>query len=472
MDIKKFLEIENKYNLYHVDIDGINYWEYSRFEIWNYIFCTEKLSFQKAHRTQKQSHAIGLLGSMIKSAIRFYTSKQKNVDVCFITHERRVKENNYFDCMYTETLIKKYPNSVVLEKPYNYSHLQPIRTKNMYYTDWIIIFGNLYAKIHSVLKTRKYKQVYRQISEQLEKPFAEMKESYQLETCLDKLVRLNTERYFICKKQYKIYEKLVKKFSPKVVVEVCHYSRQCMLINEICNKMNIPTLELQHGTMHTEHAAYQYMAKDVISQLPTEILLFSDYWKTQINLPIKPEHLIATGFPYFESKVDEYKKQVNKDSRKTILFVSQGTIGKELSLLAVNLSRRLKLNEYRILYKLHPGEYEGWSKNYVELAQADIEVIAQSERGIYSYFAESDIQIGVYSTAIYEGIGFGLDTYIYNIGHADTMQSLVDGKYAQMFDTLDELLIYLKEPQDKKNGAVFWKKNALENQCNAINKYL
>ena len=40
-----------------------------------------------------------------------------------------------------------------------------------------------------------------------------------------------------------------------------------------------------------------------------------------------------------------------------------------------------------------------------------------------------------YSTAVYEGIGFGIRTYIYNIAHADTMERLVQMGAAEYIES-------------------------------------
>ena len=148
MNIEKFLEIEKKYNLYYLDVEEINYWEYSRFEIWNYVLCAEKLELHSPHRKRKLLYAFTLIGSMFSSFFQYIKSKKQTVDVCFISHERRIKENDVYDCMYTEDLVKKFPNSIVLESPHNYGHLTPVNTQNLYYTDWIVIIGNLYAMVH------------------------------------------------------------------------------------------------------------------------------------------------------------------------------------------------------------------------------------------------------------------------------------------------------------------------------------
>ena len=77
--------------------------------------------------------------------------------------------------------------------------------------------------------------------------------------------------------------------------------------------------------------------------------------------------------------------------------------------------------------------------------------------------------MGVYSTAIYEGLGFGLDTYIYDI-YADTMKQLVEDGYATYVRDVHELkdCIVKEHPQGNYGSNIFWKEHALENIQNVI----
>lgn len=170
------------------------------------------------------------------------------------------------------------------------------------------------------------------------------------------------------------------------------------------------------------------------------------------------------------------KKYNSKSEAGTvnIIFVSQGTIGNKLSRLAVDLCERLKDGEYKIIYKLHPEEYMGWKTRYPWLAESKIQVIDSLEHNIYEYFAGCDIQIGVYSTAIYEGMGFGLKTYIYNIGHADTMRALCDQGYAEYVNDVTDLYNHIveKNHQALQKGDMFWQKNSFNNMCREIDLLL
>ena len=80
---------------------------------------------------------------------------------------------------------------------------------------------------------------------------------------------------------------------------------------------------------------------------------------------------------------------------------------------------------------------------------------------------------GVYSTAIYEGVGFGLDTYIYNIAYADCMQKLVEMGVAEYIDSVEEILCKLNIEKDIKDiKSLLWKSDALKNICKEINYLL
>ncbi len=59
---------------------------------------------------------------------------------------------------------------------------------------------------------------------------------------------------------------------------------------------------------------------------------------------------------------------MNTIKKKQIIFISQGITGKELSKKAVELSDNN--NGYKIIYKLHPGEFAEWDKEYPWLATA------------------------------------------------------------------------------------------------------
>jgi hypothetical protein len=123
-------------------------------------------------------------------------------------------------------------------------------------------------------------------------------------------------------------------------------------------------------------------------------------------------------------------------------------IGEELSKYAVELSEGYDVD---IISKLHPKEYDSWEQDYPWLSESDI-VCVTEETPLYKLFAESTAQIGVYSTALYEGIRFGLQTYILELPGSESMQSLVENDYAELIRSVDDYITYQNKNKKINEG--------------------
>jgi len=230
----------------------------------------------------------------------------------------------------------------------------------------------------------------------------------------------------------KYYEKILNKIKPKIIIEVCSYGFSRFLFNELAKKRGIKIVELQHGTMGKYDISYNFYKKLELDTFPEYIYLFGEYWKNNTKFPLGKENLVVTGFPYFESRLKELKKNCRKNSKKeNILFISQGTVGKKLSQLAVQLNKIIDHKKYNIIFKLHPGEYDRWESEYPWLKKSNIEIVSNNKKDIYYYFSKCNFQVGVSSTAIFEGLGFDLKTFIYKVHGYKYMKYLYENNYAQ-----------------------------------------
>ena len=64
------------------------------------------------------------------------------------------------------------------------------------------------------------------------------------------------------------------------------------------------------------------------------------------------------------------------------------------------------------MFKLHPGECSVLKTEYPLLLHADIDVIDHNQNDMHNYFTQSDFQVGVASTALFEELTYGLKTII------------------------------------------------------------
>lgn len=471
IDLKHFLEIEQKYNLYEDTIDEIHYWIYSRFTIWVDFFVKAQLNLGEAHNNKKSGmfEKADIFLKLVKNSLVNPNRRKRNVDIMFISHPRRVLNEGIYECIYTDKLAKEFQNYAVYEQPHQWQHLEPLDKTNMILGDSTLLKKGLYLVLYKTVLKGKYEVLCKKIENKVSKPLAEMEKRYGFSLDKKQIISNIATQIIFYKASVKDVNWLLTRLHPKVVVEVVGYNPFCMLVNEICKRKKIPTIELQHGNM-SEHMAYQYSVEEGIAQFPDKFFVFSDYWKKQIHVPIKSDNLIVTGYPYFEEKSKEAKIiQEYNDGKINILFISQGTIGEKLSRLACDLADLLDADKYRVLYKLHPGEYAIWESRYSYLKNKNIIVISGSEYSLYDYFNTCKIQVGVYSTALYEGLDFGLDTFIHEVEMAGHMQGLYEAGYVKFVKDADELYKKMQEKKqiDNKEES-FWKKNALENMSKEI----
>ncbi|WP_235068973.1 hypothetical protein [Turicibacter sp. TJ11] len=459
--IDKFLVIEEKYNFWDRNIEGFHYWAYIRRTIYESLY----LKRSSAHDLKKLSLNDKLL--ILKDAvINLLNIKflNENKDIVVRNHPRKIKAFDTSDevCIYTELLIQSLSkdNLIIMEKSYQGKHVPRIDECDVMYMDFIDIITYITSPILKLMHNRSLLNLEIEMIDVINI----LENELNLKINPKKILLDVKNLYIHYKIKYFLLNKILNKINPRLIIEVVHYNFENMIINEIAKKKNIRTIELQHGILGKKHINYNYSKKRIHSFFPDEIFLFSEYWKYNTRLPIDDSRQHIVGFPYIEKYVKNnnlYKK------RECILFISQATIGYELSKLAVQLGEELRernLN-YKIIYKLHPAEYLCWKVNYPWLYEnSDFIEVIDYNINIYNLFEKSFIQIGVYSTALYEGLAFDLETYILNMSEADFVSDLYTSGYAVLINNISDIIYLLKQlnvnKTSKKNH--FWSQDALE----------
>lgn len=471
--LEKFLAFEQKFNLFNEKIQSVEYWHLIRFSVYSEIV-GQKNSLGQANTSLKNKTMVERVKIKFKQIPKMILKGPfflKSKDVLILNHSRRVKNERIYECIYTDRIISKLNHShIVLEDPILDTHLYPIPQTNIKYTDYI---HNLY-----LLRRIIYKFTFKKILDEKEKLSIRqvielINKEFNLELNVEKWIRDIGNAVLQYKVVYKHLNKIVDKVNPKIILEVVSYGPTRFAINEIAKKRNIPTVELQHGTMGKYHIAYNFAEKKFLRMFPDYVFLFGRFWKDNTRLPIEDSKIKIVGWPFYEHKVKEnkyYEKQKN-----VVLFISQGPIGKKLSKLAVELMGKIKEDDYKIIYKLHPGEYSRWKNEYPWLIGTEIEVIDNNEHDLHFYLAQADIQVGVSSTALFEGLGYGLRTIIYKTFSHQYMEELYSNNLVFLVESSDELKAVINLKDNSKNNydiSYFWKENGLDNILLELNKIL
>lgn len=262
---------------------------------------------------------------------------------------------------------------------------------------------------------------------------------------------LREARYAVQERQVRraFYPQLLDRVKPKVVVIVVHYSRRCMPMTELARERGIPVVEVQHGLLGPTHLAYNYAPGRCPDMFPDYLLSFGDFWtRATPGLPLSPERCIPVGFPWLEQQKEAEPPQASKGPPE-LLFLSQGAIGESLSRLAVAAAKKLR-GKWNIRYRLHPGERSGWTERYPWLVEARRTepnlTIDEAEGSVYGAFARADAQIGVYSTAVYEGLTYGLRTLVADLPGWEGCLPLLERGAAHRVSDVDALAAALESP--------------------------
>ncbi len=470
--IKDFLKKEIKDNMFDRELFGIKYWEFVRVPI---SFEVNTVIENSSSMFAKNKLSIKRYIPNIKTFNNYFLKKRK-ADILFISQSRRANykgkfRNNYID-YYIDYLKKDY-EVLTLEEPAwsslsisNRAHEFPIYTDNVFFTDFHEIAFIIKRTLYKFFRYNKYRKIvkeyynvrkivnswYNSDNINFKKPF------------VNTLIRLCIDKKYI--------KRLLKKINPKIVM--LHYmpsNFKEMLIME-CNNQNITTIEVQHGTItKVDPLINKCFDVSKLNAMTKYIFSFGENQVNKYALSIEnTKNVIPIGFPFFE----EIMKKIKQKRKKYILVISQSTIGNEMANFTSELSKLLINSNIKIIFKYHPNEM---SRDYQCLKKSNI-IEIKNERSIYDIQSESILQIGSYSTSLYEGFAMKVPTLIVktmfgSIETVDIFNNITKGVY--FINSPNDVLKYIDKKNiipDDKDIEKLWQKNAKINLIKNIKKIM
>ncbi len=439
--VEKFWAIEQKSDLLNYQIEGVKIWQYLRHRI--FLILTQKVGLYAYAHTKKNS-----LTELLKSvpSLLYYSifsnplSGNYQKDILVFSAGRKVKVDGKFIDIYSDYLVNDLPENSyeIIEELYLNKHL-PADKKNRKHQD--------YQQIRSFLKSKL--SGFRFSDEQL-KSISEIKTSIKSELNVElDLKPLFHNGILMFKYDYEFYDKLLNKRKPKQIFLVCSYVYKLALI-AAAKKNGIETIEIQHATIDKFHVGYSFPNQKSIDYYPDKIYFFGEYWKEAAAIPLSEENKIVYGFPYFQKQKKNFEN-IKKQS-KTVLVISQGTIGRKLSEFVWKCKDKLK--DFQVVYKLHPGEYERWRNDYPELLKLDqeknITVVDNNNTNLYGFFAQSEFVIGVYSTAVFEALSFECKVMLVDLPGIEFLEDLIKKDFVKLLKNKEDLAFQLSRGDFKK----------------------
>ncbi|KAF1082721.1 MAG: hypothetical protein GQF41_0488 [Candidatus Rifleibacterium amylolyticum] len=426
------LNLESEYNLFDLSLQGVRIWKLIRFEI--FLGACKALGiYGEAHaqstvRSKLEFLFLGLYNSIVHNPfVGSDTGK-----ILIFRHPRKVSVSGNWLDVYTQPLVEELePKSYeIFESPYLTKHFLTAEDRNIRYLDHMLL-SNAFHYVFKSLKKLFSAADISMITE-LENRFFK---KFGYRPFFERIIARNITRFKVSEVYY---NRLIRKKMPRKIVLVVSYGREALI--SAARKNNVEVVELQHGTMSPYHLGYSFPCSDCeIPYFPDRIFSFGNFWKDTVAIPLSKDKIHNVGFPFLSYKL---RRLEGIKKKKQIVFISQGTIGKQLSEIAVAAAKVLK--DYMFIYKLHPGEYRRWKSDYIELNSCmglgNLLIVDTNREDLHLLLASSEFQVGVYSTAIFEGTALNCKTILINLPGVEYMTTLVEKGVVRLVNNAEELV--------------------------------
>jgi hypothetical protein len=408
IELREFMQcLENKYDLLNFEIDGVKPWQLKRVQI-DYDLGEICGVMDTPHTVFDLKDKIFNMFSILKSSVFNNPFFSKPSDIIIFPHSR-VKEIDgesidIYTHYFVQELQKRNKSFIEIENPTlgkHYKNKMPWR----YYNEFILVAKNIFSKFI------KLRNINDDIIKQVELEIEQRIGYYDL----TKLLISTTKKY---KVESFLYRKLLEKLQPKQIYLVVSYGGFGSLI-KVAKDLDIEVIEFQHGNFSKYHFGYYFgEEKRQLDYFPNKFYVWNEYWKNLINFPIDDDKVTVKGFDFLDNKKKSYLDIQRVENR--IVVLSQGTIGNAIAKKILDNWDYFK--NFDIKYKLHPGEYSRWNE-YESLLilskKENIEIIKNTD--LYKLFSSCEYQVGVFSTALSEGVEFGCRTILLDLPGIEEM---------------------------------------------------
>jgi len=409
--------LEDKYDLLDFDTEGVKVWQYKRMDLY-YKLAESSGVLSQPHTRLTKIEKFKYFFSYLKNTIIHNYFTLRSADIIVFSHPRVIYVDNEYIDIYTKYLIDelKEKNKILeFETAYLGIHKKKSREYS-YYVDWLRLVQYIKKKFVKV-------EILREQADLLNRVETEINAICDVNINLSLYFKNAIKEY---KVMYLLYFKIFKKVNPSICYTVNAYGQAPMI--KASKDQGIKIIELQHGTFSKYHLGYSFPNRSMpLDYFPDNLYVWNNFWKNIIALPLDEKAVIVDKFRYLEQ---EKIKFIHLEKRKyQIVILSQGAIGKLIAQKILDSYDRFK--KYSIKYKLHPGEFDRWESYPAlkKLSQYDNVDIIKNEIPLYELLATSMFQVGVFSTALYEGVEFGCKTILLNISGIEYMD-----KFVQYYD--------------------------------------
>lgn len=445
--LNSYLKFEDEFNMFQMTINNIKIWHYIRRHIFNDLMKIMNIADVTLHTKNivcksYESDWKDFLRENIRCN-QFFAQKR---DVLVIPSEGKYKnKDGYYRCIYTDLLDRKLNQThYLLDRKSSEGMYAKQKSKNV-----------LYLNMQSYEKIRYGKRKHNPVK----KTDIEKYIIIPIENYFNILLDIDDKKRWLelanaitsCRGLHLDYfNYMLSRIQPKIIIMVCAYACDMMHLCEVAHNRKIPVVELQHGAISRLHIAYNFFEKMNLPSFPDYIFTYGGFERINVRYPIEIERIISVGYPELENYVQDVKKIKKNKNKKSILFISQ--MSEEIIPYVKAAAETLDNEKYKIVFKLHPSEFDNWRYIYKNsLDHQNIEIVGDNSKTIYNFLAEADWVAGMYSTVLIEATMFDVKIAVLNSSLSINMKELYKNGYAILADSPQRLIEEIMKDKFRKN---------------------
>jgi hypothetical protein len=167
------------------------------------------------------------------------------------------------------------------------------------------------------------------------------------------------------------------------------------------------TVELQHGLISPYHSNYHFPGRPVVPYMADQFLVFGAYWRDNVDLPGNMKAAVIGS-----DRLLHHAGIPTRRIQRRVVVASQGTIGARLfdaSVVAACAAR-----DWEFVFRPHPQEsVERYAAGLAALSPATANLrLSEQGENLHELLASAEVQVGVYSTTLFEGMALGVRTIV------------------------------------------------------------
>ncbi len=401
--VEKFLDIEEKYDLWNSKLGDIKIWNRTRLELFRMIerFVSGSdivtVSYRQQFTDDGRKYTFEEKERYFDELVEFY----KGTELLIVNNRHRmlVKDGTYF-CPITGMLSKVCDVSIkYCSQSYRKTEIEENEDLSVINYNKVNIIGNQHIDEKLV---NDYVNSIAQIFER------------NLKVGFDKAFYEDFSKhilYVIGMLEYKtFYNDLLSIISPKAIVVASGYAIINSIIVEVANELGIDTIEMQHGQIGTEHIAYNSKCdRKFDSTIPKYMFVYGQFDIDTIRNYVCKDRMIVVGNLFLDEYIKKHRYYEQKSKKQmTALVVSYIAQNRRLVEFAIDLKK--KHNDWIVIYRFHPEETI-YDEVISKLQKNNIVVDMDFQMSVYNWVSKADYIISSHSTVLCEALCFNKKTF-------------------------------------------------------------